>query len=84
MCIRDSVLSRIAYIDLNGIVFPKNFKSLTIKHVRKIRWWNIEENILKELKVNKKTFKSLYIKEDDGHSNKVAFVSDCNHLSYTI
>ncbi|QHS75366.1 Ctf13p [Saccharomyces paradoxus] len=59
------VLSRIAYIDLNGIVFPKNFKSLTIKHVRKIRWWNIEENILKELKVNKKTFKSLYIKEDD-------------------
>lgn len=64
------VLSRVAYIDLNSIVFPKNFKSLTMKRVSKIKWWNIEENILKELKVDKRTFKSLYIKEDDSKFTK--------------
>ena len=64
------VLSRIAYIDLNNIVLPKNFKSLTMKRISKIKWWNIEENILKELKLDRKTFKTLYIREDSSRFTK--------------
>ncbi|EJS42384.1 ctf13p [Saccharomyces arboricola H-6] len=64
------ILSRIAYVDLNNIVFPKNFKSLTMKRVDKIKWWNIEESILKELKLDKKIFRKLYIREDKSRFTK--------------
>ncbi|CAI1636106.1 hypothetical protein SEUBUCD650_0M02290 [Saccharomyces eubayanus] len=56
-------LDRMVYVDLNKIVFPKNLKSLTMKHISQIKWWDIEENIINELKMDKKTFKSSYIRE---------------------
>ncbi|CAI4048239.1 hypothetical protein SKDZ_13G2200 [Saccharomyces kudriavzevii ZP591] len=65
------VLSRIAYVDLNNVVFPKNFKSLTMKRVNKIKWWNIKENILKELKLEEDYFESLYTKDNNTRFTKI-------------
>lgn len=61
--LRILVLSRMAYVDLNKIVFPKNLKSLKMEYISQIKWWEIEENIRKELNMDKKTFKSSYIRE---------------------
>ena len=41
-----------------------------MKRISKIKWWNIEENILKELKLDRKTFKTLYIREDSSRFTK--------------